>query len=829
MPITINLKQLEYIDGDNLKLDKVNYNFDQLVANGGGPQGTTGYQGTMGYQGTTGYQGDTGLKGDQGFQGNQGPAGGEYWIKIDGRQSDYTADTLLPANDATVNSSAPVVKIGYISTDTGQYAAESPITITASGNQQLPAQFVVNRKSYFGSNISLTTDGTSNSFDFKLESNTDSSGNAITTLSQGFSEINNIGLIKIFANSHVFLDSSSNSELIKVNSASSVFTKQIEAEKDVTISGDLTVETDYASIALGAPDTDKIATSADATGKLKFQTIQELGGGIPVGTIVGVLSSVFEQSSNFIQQQLNYDASSGAIEFTIGRGIGDYAGWYLCNGQVWKNSTGVGTVAYEVPDLNGYDYIIDDAPGATGQGLATTNGSAKKSIMGGADITLNAANSVSSQYNITHTNDYVEDLVTPDSSGTQYAIKKVPQIIYLGETDLFFKIPGTANPTYTNTYQIIFSDVGTYGNPSYQTTSGSTLFNVTAPAGSVTGQSFQLNMGAPSGYLWTGTQYPPSWTLPNGVTISSPVFGGPGGNNTNGWPEVQYVITVNQQLAYNPSNIQIAFDTNQDNALTILNQVAQTYEYNAGSPWNYDATQQTKTGTIGYSVALDPIILTAPSGKYFDNLVTPTVGYAYYGSGSARTSDFSVTNHTYSDVNQNGQYTKLTLNITDNDFANENEVQGGLSSSQSTTLSFGATVYDMLPALSPNGTSGQLYNNSPLTRQYTVTNNTGSTIYVAAWIQNFTNNVQTTPGVASMDVTWNNKSKYISGNENQTQNGRTATTTINHLGSVTDDMVVTNAGGDSSWFAKLMWTDNPTITTQPWDTPTSSNGWNTFL
>ena len=25
MPITINLKQLEYIDGDNLKLDKVNY------------------------------------------------------------------------------------------------------------------------------------------------------------------------------------------------------------------------------------------------------------------------------------------------------------------------------------------------------------------------------------------------------------------------------------------------------------------------------------------------------------------------------------------------------------------------------------------------------------------------------------------------------------------------------------------------------------------------------------------------------------------------------------------------------------------------------------
>lgn len=503
MPITINLKQLEYIDGDNLKLDKVNYNFDQLVANGGGPQGTTGSQGTMGYQGTTGYQGDQGFQGSQGFQGVQGPAGGEFWFKEPGAQSNYTADTLFPANDNTVNSSAPVVKIGYISSD-AQYGVETPINPPSI---QLPSQFVVNRKSYFGSNISLTTDGTSNSFDFKLESNTDTSGAVTTTLSQGFSETTNIGLIKVFANSHEFWENTTGTQLIKVSETETVFTKQVTAEKDVTVIGDLSVKTTY--VASGKPDTNKIATSADASGKLKFQTIQELGGGIPVGTIVGVLSSVFEQSSNFIQQQLSYDASSGAIEFTIGRGTGDYAGWYLCNGQVWKNSIGVGAVSYEVPDLNGYDYIIDDNTlTTTGQGLATTSGNAKKSIMGGADITLNAAYAGSNQYNITHTNNYVEDLVNPDLSGTQYAIKKVPQVIYLGETDLFFQIPGNTNPPLTDTY--IFTNTG----------SGITQQLTESLAAGTTGR-FKFELLAPSGRIWSSV--PPytffadgnSATLPN--------------------------------------------------------------------------------------------------------------------------------------------------------------------------------------------------------------------------------------------------------------------------------------------------------------------------
>ena len=51
----ISLKHINYTsDSDTIKLDKVNYNFDQLVANGGGPRGPQGAVGQTGPQGNTG-------------------------------------------------------------------------------------------------------------------------------------------------------------------------------------------------------------------------------------------------------------------------------------------------------------------------------------------------------------------------------------------------------------------------------------------------------------------------------------------------------------------------------------------------------------------------------------------------------------------------------------------------------------------------------------------------------------------------------------------------------------------------------------------------------
>lgn len=62
----LNLKQI--LSGDNLSIvvDKLNYNFDQIVLNGGGPQGLRGLLGSPGLPGLQGLHGETGPTGEKG-------------------------------------------------------------------------------------------------------------------------------------------------------------------------------------------------------------------------------------------------------------------------------------------------------------------------------------------------------------------------------------------------------------------------------------------------------------------------------------------------------------------------------------------------------------------------------------------------------------------------------------------------------------------------------------------------------------------------------------------------------------------------------------------
>jgi len=71
--MAINIKEILHpSDSDSIKFEKINYNFDQIVANGGGPMGPKGDKGDQGEQGETGLKGDKGDKGDQGDQGETG-------------------------------------------------------------------------------------------------------------------------------------------------------------------------------------------------------------------------------------------------------------------------------------------------------------------------------------------------------------------------------------------------------------------------------------------------------------------------------------------------------------------------------------------------------------------------------------------------------------------------------------------------------------------------------------------------------------------------------------------------------------------------------------
>lgn len=78
--MAINIKELFTLDAHNIHVDKINYNFDQIVANSGGPKGI---KGEIGITGDTGQKGEKGEVGAQGLAGSKGEPGtnSDLWHK----------------------------------------------------------------------------------------------------------------------------------------------------------------------------------------------------------------------------------------------------------------------------------------------------------------------------------------------------------------------------------------------------------------------------------------------------------------------------------------------------------------------------------------------------------------------------------------------------------------------------------------------------------------------------------------------------------------------------------------------------------------------------
>jgi hypothetical protein len=93
----LNTKQIFQDDSKNNVIDKVNYNFDQILSFGVGPDGHMGPKGATGIFGPAGKKGATGLSGPRGNKwdsgGNQPYESVEYdlWIKDDGDLDSYSA------------------------------------------------------------------------------------------------------------------------------------------------------------------------------------------------------------------------------------------------------------------------------------------------------------------------------------------------------------------------------------------------------------------------------------------------------------------------------------------------------------------------------------------------------------------------------------------------------------------------------------------------------------------------------------------------------------------------------------------------------------------
>ena len=438
--MAINLKQISSSDSDNTKLDKVNYNFDQLIANGGGPMGHQGIRGAQGPQGVTGPQGTQGALGAKGDQGAAGVTNNQLWTSIPGAIGSLLADTVIPVHStATSTVYPPVVSVGFLDSDPEYNTAQSIL----GGN--VPYQWLINRKSNFSSNLRFTNDVLTSYFDFTMTT----VGGTNAVMKMGF-DAATIGTIEWHAETHLFVDNISRNTVLEINPNEIIYNFPIEFRNEVQIKDTLII-----SHTSAAPN--KLAVAVNNAGEIQFKTAAEIGGGVPYGTIISVLPSVF-QDNNFFVNYEQIDASSGQpqllpLEIRVGSGINEWAGWYLCHGHDWVNP--ITGAIHSVPDLNSFDYSITDntsinAPTTgyiTSQGLVGPIQNNEVHIMGGTEATM-----VATQPSATPGIYDVQGGITPTfnhfnaSTGAQgpvFYIKPLPQIIYLADPSFYWSVAGS--------------------------------------------------------------------------------------------------------------------------------------------------------------------------------------------------------------------------------------------------------------------------------------------------------------------------------------------------------------------------------------------------
>ena len=111
--MAINIQEILHpSDSDSIKFEKINYNFDQILANGGGPAGPKGQKGDQGQVGSTGQKGQ---KGEIGPVGEKGVAGStdSPWYKVEldvNNDGNNEVSILKPKRGTDLNM--PIIWLG---------------------------------------------------------------------------------------------------------------------------------------------------------------------------------------------------------------------------------------------------------------------------------------------------------------------------------------------------------------------------------------------------------------------------------------------------------------------------------------------------------------------------------------------------------------------------------------------------------------------------------------------------------------------------------------------------------------------------------------------
>lgn len=400
------------------KVEKLNHNFTQL-SDGGNP-GPLGEKGADGDYGSKGQKGDIGTQGYQGVSGILGEDGDSIWRSVIG-SNNYTIFPKQPP--AAISYSPKSLRIGVEYTDTDYSTA----------NVQLGPLVEV-----YGENYGGTSTDYRKGIKFyhnaqiigslSVRSNTDTSSpnDAIVDDSA-----ETAGVIREwYFNQIDFKGPSAN--ILTIDLDNITFNTS-------TVFGDGTHDVTYnnsVKLTAGSPDNTKVLVGVDSLGGVQWQSKSAVFGSLPLGSIVAVnkaewTSTNFDMTSTYLYET----TARPALNNTMGKGINDFEGWYLCNGETWTNGSSL--FSYEVPNLNSFDYTID---GNTGDQEQILNGGSDSPILvGGIDLSMTSSYQGSNNYSTTLThNDNDDSITTHTSGGSEKDVNNLLWIINLENPNLFW-------------------------------------------------------------------------------------------------------------------------------------------------------------------------------------------------------------------------------------------------------------------------------------------------------------------------------------------------------------------------------------------------------
>ena len=118
--MAINIQEILHpSDSDSIKFEKINYNFDQILANGGGPAGPRGQKGDQGQVGSTGQKGEKGDIGNTGQKGESGATDSPWHkVEVDSNNDGRNEITILKPKIGT-DLNMPIIWLGDPSFEEG--------------------------------------------------------------------------------------------------------------------------------------------------------------------------------------------------------------------------------------------------------------------------------------------------------------------------------------------------------------------------------------------------------------------------------------------------------------------------------------------------------------------------------------------------------------------------------------------------------------------------------------------------------------------------------------------------------------------------------------